>query len=214
MNLFTPAGREADDASHMVIFAFQLPGFYLAVGSGSLISERFVKDYNKVVLKVFGYSAVVLGGVTYNLVFFGNYLYVRAVVESIDHYIRFLVLGESKAEQCRTAGGRQFRHHIMVCQVHLVIVRFHHFRLVRKPTGAFVLVKHRLAGHRHDGELSVVVNPRAGLVGLLEATDLVGIISVCPSVAHGSCLCCPEVHPPRQGDGRIRVTGGQGMFGL
>ena len=75
-----------------------------------------------------------------------------------------------------------------------------------KPTGAFFFIKHGFADYWHDGELPVVINPRAGLVRLFETANLIGSIGVLPSVSHFSCLGSPEVHSPRTGDGGISVA--------
>ena len=58
----------------------------------------------------------------------------------------------------------------------------------------------------HYCKLSVVVNPRTWLMCLLEVANLVVCVDVCPSVAHATCLRHPEVHAPRQGNGRIGVA--------
>ena len=59
----------------------------------------------------------------------------------------------------------------------------------------------------HDGELSVIIDPWAGLVGLLESPDFVGCIRVLPSVPHLARLRCPEVHSPRTCNSGIGVPG-------
>mgnify|MGYP000575342911 CR=1 FL=1 len=91
-------------------------------------------------------------------------------------------------------------------QIHFIIICLCSFALVSKPAGTFVFIEFRFVYHRHDGELSVVVYPRTGLVSLLESADLRSCVLIHPAVAHLTCLRAPEVHTPRTRDGRIRVT--------
>ena len=77
---------------------------------------------------------------------------------------------------------------------------------MREPAGTFVFIKFRRSCHRHDRKLSVIVDPRAGLMGLFESPYLVSRIDIRPSVSHLSRLWSPEVHAPRAGDGRIRIA--------
>ena len=53
----------------------------------------------------------------------------------------------------------------------------------------------------------MVVDPGTGLVGLLEATDFVGVIRILPAVTVLSGLRRPEVHTEGTGDGRVGVAG-------
>ena len=46
--------------------------------------------------------------------------------------------------------------------------------LVGEPAGALLLVEDGASGDGHQREHAVVIDPRTGLVGLLEATDFVG----------------------------------------
>ena len=94
----------------------------------------------------------------------------------------------------------------MVGEIYLIIVRLCNLAEVGEPACACVLIYSGSVTHRHDGELAVVVDPWRRLVGLLEAADLVGVISVCPAVSHCACHGSPEVHAPWKGDCRISVT--------
>ena len=72
----------------------------------------------------------------------------------------------------------------MVGQVRAVVVGRCRFGFVGEPACALVFVEDRLSGDRHYCELGIVVDPGAGLVGLLESAYFVGIICISPSVAH------------------------------
>ena len=48
---------------------------------------------------------------------------------------------------------------------------------------------------------------------MLEAADVVCVIAVGPSVAHPACDRSPEIHSPREGDGRVGVACRKGVFG-
>ena len=85
---------------------------------------------------------------------------------------------------------------------------------MRKPGSTAVLINLQLFGHRHNGELSVVIDPGTGLVGLLETSDFVRSIRVSPTVPHLSGLRHPKVHPPRQCNGRIGVSVGERNLGV
>ena len=102
----------------------------------------------------------------------------------------------------------------MFGQVNLVIIGFGNFPLVRKPTRPFILIKLRSSHNRHQGKLPVIVNPRAGLVSLLKAPNLICRVHVSPSVTHFSRLRHPEIHPPRTSNSRVSIPGRQLIRGL
>ena len=210
----SPLGGESDDAACMLVIGFQFSRTDIAVADCCRKGKRLVEHQYKVVLKVLGHAAAILGGIADNLVLFRNHFQVRTSVQRIHHYIRVLTLGESEAEDGSTAGRCKLGGYVMVCQVYLIIIRFGYLRLVRKPTGTLIFIEYHLPADGHNGKLSVVINPRTGLVCLFEASYLVGIVRICPSVSHPSGLRHPEVHSPGQGDGRIRVSRRQGMLGL
>ena len=96
----------------------------------------------------------------------------------------------------------------MLCEINLIIISLSYLSLVREPAGTLVLIELRRAYDRHDRKLSVVVDPRARLVRLLESTNLIRRINILPTVTHLTGLRRPEVHAPRTCDSRIGVTGG------
>ncbi|MCY1311274.1 hypothetical protein D9M70_615580 [compost metagenome] len=51
-------------------------------------------------------------------------------------------------------------------------------------------------------------------MSLLKAPDLVGVIGVGPAITHFAGLWHPEIHAPGHSNGRIGVSGRQGMLGL
>ena len=206
MYLFAFACLETDNGSGMVGSLFGNVLLQVAVGYRSFVSEGLVKFNDEVVLEVFGNSAAITGGITNNLIFFGNHFDIRTFVESIHHDIRMFVFGESETEKDGTFRRNHFCHYIMLCKIYFIVVRSGSLAFMSKPTGTFFLVKHRFAYYRHDRKLPVIVNPRTGLMGLLEAANLIGGIGVLPSVSHFSRLRSPEVHSPGTGDGRIRIT--------
>ena len=116
-----------------------------------------------------------------------------------------VVFGESEAEKDGTFRRNHFCHYIMFCKIYFIIVRSGSLAFMRKPTGTLFFIKHGLAYYRHDRKLPVIVNPRTGLVGLLESANLIGSIGVLPTVSHFSGLRSPEVHSPGTGDGGIGI---------
>ncbi len=177
------------------------------------VGDRGIEHYLEIIAEIVGHAAAVLGGIAHNLVFRRNHLDVRAVVHGVDHHVAFVV-GECEAHCGCTVRRRHFGHHVMVGQVHAVIIWSGRLGLVREPGGTFVLIEDGGSGHRHDGELSVVVDPGTGLMRLLDAADLVGVVGVCPAVAHLAGLRRPEIHAPGHGRGGICVARREGMFRL
>ena len=96
----------------------------------------------------------------------------------------------------------------MVGQIYFIIVRFSYLGFMGEPTGTLVLFEHDSSGYRHKGELPVIVHPGTGLVGLFEPFYFVGIVCICPTVAHISGLRSPEVHTPRHCNSWIGISGG------
>ena len=86
------------------------------------------------------------------------------------------------------------------------MVWFGSFGLVREPRSAPFFIENGLASGWHEGELAVIVNPRAGLVGLFQPPNLVGLIGIGPSVAHLSGLRSPKIHAPRHCCGGVGVA--------
>ena len=209
MHLLALAGREADDGARMILRLLGRVLLQLAVGESGHILERLVELNDEIVLEIAGHSAAVARGVARNAVVGGVDLDMRAAVESVDHHIRIFRLGEREAEQRRAVGGRQLHHHVVLGQIYFIVVCFGLLALVREPARALVLVELGRADHGHERELAEVVDPRAGLVRLLESAYLVIGVHVLPSVTHLSRLGSPEVHTPRTRDGRVCVTGGE-----
>ncbi len=200
------AGGKTDNGTGMVLFRFSLAFADLIITDSRLISKRLVKHDDEIVAEVLRHPSAVTSRIANDLVFFGYDLDIRTTVESIDNHIRVVRFGESEAKHGGTFRRRDFRHNVMVSQIHPVIIRFCHFRLMGKPAGTFILVKHHFTGNGHNGKLSVIVDPRAGLMSLLETTDLVRVVCVRPAVSHLSGLWHPEIHTPGHGNRRISIT--------
>ena len=197
---------EAHDGTRVVVSGLELSFAYGAVGHGGLIGERLVEDEHKKVFKVLRHTAAVLRRVAHNHLLLRQHLHMAALIKGVDHDVGLLCLGEGETHGASTLCGSQLSHDVIVGKVGAVIIRLCHFCLVREPRCTLVLVEHGLARLGHDGELSIVVNPRTGLVCLLKAADFVMPVDISPSVTHLSCLRHPEVHAPRHGDGRIGVA--------
>ena len=197
---------EAYDGSGVVALAHQFATLYLAVNDYGCICERTVELHHEVVLEVLGHAAVVLCRIAHNHVLLGQHLNVRPIVVSVNDEARLLSLGIRNAHDGSALGRCNLSNDIVVGKIGTIVIRCSHLCLVREPRRALILVEHGRAYLWHHGKLTVVVNPRTRLVGLLEAAQLVGRIGVCPAVAHLSGLRCPEVHAPRHGYGRIGIT--------
>lgn len=91
---------------------------------------------------------------------------------------------ESEPEENSTFGRRHLRDNIVFGQIHLVVIRSCFFSFVSEPASPLFFVEFRFTHHRHNGELSVIVYPWAGLMSLFESTDFIGCIDILPSVSH------------------------------
>ena len=182
--------------------------YALWIGCGGKV-ERLVKDNDEVVFETFGHTSVVVSVVTYNLVFRRNNLHIRPFHISVDHHLGGIRLRKGETKDGRALRRCHFGHDIIVGQIHSIIIRCRLFGLMREPTGPLFLVKDGLSGDGHERKRAVIVNPRTGLMGLLEAPQLIGAIGIGPSVAVLAGLRHPEIHAPRQGYGRIGVAGRQ-----
>ena len=205
--LFAFTGFKADQCAGMLIVGFQFIGIDVTIGNSCRISKRLVKLQYEVILEVCRNTAAVLGRITDNLVFRRDDFHKRTVVESIYNYIRVIVLRESEAECCRSFCRSNLGYYIMVGKVYFVIVRSSRFCFMREPAGTLILIENGFTGNRHDGELTVIIDPGAGLVGLFKTSDFIGIIGICPAIPHFSGLGNPKVHSPGKGDSGISVSG-------
>ena len=191
----------------MICLLFSFAYRDTAVGHCSLVCKRLVKFNYKIVLEVIRHTTAVFGRITDNTVICRINLHIRTLVKRINHYVRMLIFRESKTEQSSPFSRNQLCHYIMFCQIYLIIICLCFFTFMRKPAGTFVFIKHRLSYHRHNGKLTVVINPRAGLMGLLKPSDFSRSIHILPSISHLPSLRCPEVHTPRTCNSRIRISG-------
>ena len=184
--------------------------------------ELLVELHDEVVAEVLRHTAAVARGVagdgaTVHIVLDG-----RTLVEGIDDdagdaFFRHARLREREAHDARPLRGSYLSPHVVVGQIYLIIIWTRLLGVVGEPRGTLLLVVDQVGGRRrhlvelrHDGELAVVVDPGRGLVGLLEAPNLVLRVDILPAVAHLACLRHPEVHAPRHGDGGIGVARGEG----
>ena len=198
---------KTDDSAGMVCLHLRLIQLDRPVLNRRGEREWLIELDHEIILEVTGNTARVLRGITDDLTFRRQYLYIRAFIESVDDDIRFLGFRECKAELSRTFRRNQLGSHVMIGQIDLIIIRCSHFAFVREPASPFLLVEDQAFGSRHNGELPVIVHPRARLMGLLESPDLIRIVTIGPAVAHLAGLGSPEVHTPRHGRGRIGISG-------
>ena len=175
--------------------------------------EGLVEAQDEVVAEVVGHAAAVARRIAGQRVVV-DHLDARPAVEGVDHHARLLRFGEGKTQDGGPLGGGHLGLDVVVGQVDRVVVGTRLLGLVREPALARLLVQLVVAAHGHHRELAVVINPRRGLMRLLEAPERMGPVGVGPPVTHAARLGRPEVHAPRQGDGRIGVAGRQRIVGL
>ena len=212
-HLLAAAGPEADDAAGMPGLLFE--GFgTLSVGKGRGVFEVAVEFDDEPVAEVVRHTAAVAGRVAGHPAFFGFDLHTGAFVEGIDHHIGVVAFGEGEAEDRGTVRRRDFGNHVVFGQINAVIIGFGGLGLMTEPARAAFLVEFGRAGDGHQRELAVIVDPRRGLVRLLEAPDTGVGIGIGPAIAHLAGLGRPEIHAPRRGHRRIGISGGELMHGL
>ena len=207
MHLFAAFAAESNDGPCMVGLQFLSVGGkqFLAIGQ-TRCGKIAVEHDNKIVLEVIWHAPTIPCGVAHNGAFVGQQLYERALVESVDDDVCRVGLRKSKAHQARTLGRSQLGSNVVVGQVHLIMIRFGRFCLVREPRGAPFFIENGFTRCGHDGELPIIVNPRTRLVCLFQSPYLVGLIAIGPPIAHLSRLRCPKVHAPGHGRGGIGVA--------
>ena len=206
MYLFSTLSFKTYNGSCMVSCLFGCIFLNISIIYSGFIGERLIELNNKIVLEVFGNSSAIACTITDNFVFFWDNLNKRTFVKCIDCDIRMCVFRESEPEENSTFGRRHLRDNIVFGQIHLVVIRSCFFSFVSEPASPLFFVEFRFTHHRHNGELSVIVYPWAGLMSLFESTDFIGCIDILPSVSHFFFFFFPEIHSPRAGNGRVGVT--------
>ena len=176
-------------------------------------AEGLVEGHHEIVAEVLGHTAAVARSVSGDGAVV-DHLDCRPAVEGIDHHPALAALGEGEAHDGGTLGRRNLGLDVVVGQVDRIVIGLGRLRLVREPALPRLLVQLVVPAHGHHRELSVVVDPRRRLVRLFQAAERVRPVGVGPAVAHLARLGRPEVHAPRQSDGRIGVARRKGEIGL
>ena len=189
-------------------------GIDVAVVNGSRVSKWAVELDNEIILEILRHAAIILGGVSCDTAVCRIDSHARTIVESVNHNISVVGFGESETHDCSAVGRSDFGHYIEIGEICSIIIRSGDLSLVREPACAFILIEDGAPGNRHDSKLTIVVDPRRGLMSLLEAADFVGIIGVGPAIAHFAGLGSPEVHTPGHCHSGVGVTRREGMFRL
>ena len=107
---------------------------------------------------------------------------VRSAVESVDHHARLVRFGERETHDRSPLGRGDLGLDVVVGEVYRILVG-----RARPPTGArtssdrLLFIDLVASAYGHDGELPVVVDPRRGLVRLLQ-TSLKPLTACCKTV--------------------------------
>ena len=204
---------EGDDGTHMV--AFLLVSFLVFAILDTKHSVKVMVELDdKVISEVCWYATAITSGKAHHLALVRQYLDIATLIESIDNDMSTIGLREGESHQRSTLRRTEFCCHVVVGEIYTIIIRCHLLCLMREPTGSLLLIENRFSYNRHQRELTVVIDPRTGLMRLLQSSYLLGSISILPSIAHLSCLGNPEVHAPRHGDGRICIACGKPVVGV
>ncbi len=209
MDLLAAPCAEAHDGTGMVAGGRGGVAVETAVAHGVGVGEGVVKLHHEVVLEVIGHAAAVPRGVADNLALLRQDGDRRSSVVGVNDHETAVALGEGEAEEGCALGGHHFGGDVVVGEVDAVVIRLCRLSLVGEPTGPLGLVEDGGARDGHQREAAVVVDPRTGLVGLLQTSYLCRRIRIGPSVAHLTGLRRPEVHAPRHGDDGVGVAGGE-----
>ena len=125
---------------------------------------------------------------------------------AVEHQIgRTALPGIGEAQVHAARGGRHFGRDAVV-ERHLVVVGLADLVRMAELRGARLLVHDQLADFGHERIDGVVAHPRAALVGLLEAADLVHGVLVFPPFAVRAGLRRPGVHGVGHRRGGIGVA--------
>lgn len=130
IDFLTTTRRKTNDSSGMVTIDFQSIILYLVLIDRCSVGKRLVENNDKIVLEVYRYAAAVFDGVPDYLVFFGDNLHIRTIVEDIDNHIGFIAFGKGETEHDRAGNRRYFSLHIVSGQINLIVIRFSHFGLM------------------------------------------------------------------------------------
>jgi len=168
--------------------------------------ERSIKFHHEIIFKVIRHSSAILCCIAGYRVVLLIYPNKRTVIKCVYHDIRIFTFRESKSKISRTFCRSDLRLYIVVSQIYTIIIRSCRLSLMREPATSLVLQKLFIPGHRHQRKLPVIINPRTGLMCLLKSFYLIICITIGPSISHISRLRCPEVHSPRQCNGRVGIT--------
>lgn len=114
-----------------------------AVGNGGHILERRVGFDDEPVAEIRRHTARVLGRIAHDMPHIGQHTDLGTGIEGVDDQIGTFGLGIGQAEHRGTLGGRDLHRHVVIGEVGAVIIGLRHLGLMRKPTGAGVLVEHR-----------------------------------------------------------------------
>ena len=181
----------------MIIFYLSFPFYNFISAPYFCRGKRLIKFHHEVISKIIRYSPAIFSRIAGYRAIFLIYLNKRPVIECIYYDIRLFTFWESKPKISRTFRWSKFCFHIMVSQIHTIIIRLCSLSFMRKPASSFILQELFTTGHRHQCKLPIIIDPRTGLMCLLKSFYLVVGITIGPTISHISRLRCPEIHSPR-----------------
>ena len=133
MNGLASLCLEADYRADMIRLEFEVILDRIVTGPHKLIVERLVELDHEPVPEVAWHTAAVAGSISHDLVFLRNHLHIRTSVECIDHDIRIIGLRESETEISAPLRRSNLRSHVMISQIHAVVIRCDSLGLMREP---------------------------------------------------------------------------------
>ena len=176
MNSFTLLCGKPDGCANVVVGQFRLPRDNLVIAPDRTLGERLVKLNDEVVFEIRRNTAAVASGVSDHLIFRGDHFDVRTVIKGVNNDPRLFVFRECEPEDGRTLSGRNLCCNVVIRKVDAVIVRASGFGFVREPTSTIFAGNFQFARHCEDRKLAVIIDPRAGLMRLLEPLDFISVI--------------------------------------
>ncbi|OPZ68658.1 MAG: hypothetical protein BWY83_02236 [bacterium ADurb.Bin478] len=171
--------------------------------------KGLVESHDKIAGEIFGHPAVVGAGKTVHLFLLRPHLNKGALRVSVDRQVGGFRRRKSDAQMSAACGGGHLHFSFVFIQSDGVIIGLTDLAGALERRGPFSPIGLRPTRHGHQGKITIIAHPGAGLMSGLEGIDGGLLIGVDPSVPGFSGLRRPERHGKRSGHSGIGVAVGK-----